>query len=136
MSHHRHQVSLEGIVDFLPPPALSDQQRINASRRFYSIVNHFDNGENPTGGVSYNRPRLIRLTYEYALSNESRDLILQAFFRSLGLALDDEAEVVFGGQEDDIRSNVYGFAEYLMDNFFLPCAFFYFIGCLIFAQYH
>lgn len=45
---------------------------------------------------SYNRPRLIRLTYEYARSDESRDLLLQSFFQPLGLSLSTEEDITFG----------------------------------------
>lgn len=122
MARHRHQVSLENILDFSPPLSLSPQQRSNASRRFYQITNHFDiNEEIPPGwGVSCNRPRLIKLIYEYALSEESKDLLLRAFFQALRLNLDDVEDVIIEGREDELRLDVIGFAEYLMDNFFLP----------------
>lgn len=124
MAHHRHQASLESIINFSPPPLLSANQRNHASRRFYQIINHFDvtGDARPTRGT-YNVPRLIRLTYEYALSEESRDLFLQAFFRALQLRLDDEEDVDLGGnREENIRADMVGFSEYLMDNFYLPRA--------------
>jgi len=122
MAHHRHQASLESIINFSPPPALSASQRNHASRKFYQIVNHFDvAGDARPARGTYNVPRLIRLTYEYALSEESRDLILQAFFRALELRLDDPEDVALGGEQgENIRADMVGFAEYLMDNFYLP----------------
>ncbi|KAI5861110.1 hypothetical protein GGS23DRAFT_612060 [Durotheca rogersii] len=122
MALHQHQASLESILDFSGPLSLSSDQRNRASRRFYQIVNHFDVDAEiePSRGASYNRPRLIRLTYEYALSEDSRDLLLQAFFRSIRLDFDDEGDVIFGDGEEELRQDMIGFAEYLMDNFFLP----------------
>lgn len=107
-------MSLEG--------TLHANERRHASRRFYQIINYFDATEDaPTCGTSYSRPRLIRLTYEYSLSEQSRDLLLQAFFRALRLDPDDVADVTFeGGDHQQMRSAVVGFAEHLLDNFFLP----------------
>ena len=121
-SHHRHQASLEEILDFNLPPSLSSDQRGNAARRFYQIVDRFDVAEEEVIGdnTTFNRPRLVRLTYEYALSKRSQDMLLAAFFQSLGLSLDETsgADVDFS---DGIRSGVFNFADYLMDNFFFPC---------------
>lgn len=120
-SHHRHQASPKGLLDLSPPPSLSSNQRRHARRRFYQIIDHFDVDDGQAGqirGTSYNRPRLVRLTYEYALAEESRALFLQAFFRSVQLPIDDEEDVVFENIEQRIQSDVLGFAEYLIDNFF------------------
>ena len=121
MAHHRHQASLEGFLDFSNPRTLSADQRERASRKFYEIVDYFDE-PGSTRGASYNRPRLIRLTYEYALSDESRDLLLQTFFHSIGLNFDDDDEgfLLAGDGGEELRSSVLEFADYLMDNFYLP----------------
>lgn len=110
-------MSVEGI--------LHPKERSHASRRFYQIINHLDATEDAsTYSTSYNRPRLIRLTYEYALSEQSRNLLLQAFFRALRLDPDDAAEVTFeDGDHQQMRSDVANFADHLLDNFFLPCMF-------------
>ncbi|KAI3318350.1 hypothetical protein HD806DRAFT_314067 [Xylariaceae sp. AK1471] len=114
---HRHQLSLEGIIDFsagvLP---LDSNQRTNAQRRFYRIVKHFeiDDDNNPT---QYNPPRLIRLTYEHALSEKSQDNFLRAFFLALALSIDEPAAE---DDTEDLRSPFFGFADYLMDSFYLP----------------
>ena len=125
-SHHRHQASLEEILDFNLPPSLYPDQRDNAVKRFYQIIDRFDvvgRGEVISDNITFNRPRLVRLTYEYALSDRSRDMLLAAFFQSLGLSLDEPsgADVDHFSDEERIRSGVFSFAEYLMDNFFLPC---------------
>ena len=140
MAHHRHQASLEGILDFSTPATLSVDQRERATRKFHQIIGHFDNNEGASSrGASYNRPRLIQLTYEYALSEESRDLLLRTFFHFIRLDIvgsegspagNREEEVVgftdfltefsVGDREEEIRSKVAEFADYLMDNFYLP----------------
>lgn len=48
-------------------------------------------------GTTYSRTLLIRYTYDYARSEESRDVFLQAFFRSMRLSLDADD----GSQEDN-----------------------------------
>ena len=123
MAQHHHQASLEGILDFSLDNSLTESQRNHGSRRFLQIISYFDVDDGAAAGeaygATYNRPRLVRLTYEYALSDESRDLLLQAFFRCIQLRLDDEGDVALDDLER-IRSDVVGFAEYLMDSFYLP----------------
>jgi hypothetical protein len=116
---HRHQSSLEGVLDFSAEVPLSTDQRARASRQFHHIVRHF---EFPAEKRPYSRALLVRYTYEYARSQESRDVFLRAFFQSMRLSLDDE-DVDLGDTEVEtgLRSALFDFADYLLDNFFLPC---------------
>ncbi|KAI3320344.1 hypothetical protein HD806DRAFT_242292 [Xylariaceae sp. AK1471] len=124
---HRHRSSLEGVIDFSAEAPLETYQRNDARRRFYHIVEHFGAG---AGGAidsvppQYEPSRLVRCTYEYALSDESRDNFLRAFFRAMALSLTGQGE-----NDDDLddlddlenlRTLFFGFASYLIDNFFLP----------------
>ncbi|KIH95185.1 hypothetical protein SPBR_03549 [Sporothrix brasiliensis 5110] len=124
--HHRHQASLESVIDPTPPPPLDPAQRANATRVFYRIVEHFDALDNHDGNRgrshTYSQPRLVRYTYEYALSEESRDIFLRAFFKAVALGLDEnelgeDRELDF----ENLNPLFSGFAEYLLNNFFLPC---------------
>jgi len=128
----RHRSSLEGIIDFSVETPLEDGQRARAKRLFYQIVHHFHKLEpepkRHQRGTTYSRPLLIRYTYEYARSQESRDVFFRSFFRSLGLSLDaddgsqeDDQLDWEGGQVEVLRSAFFAFADYLLDNFFLPC---------------
>ncbi|KAI0101768.1 hypothetical protein GGR51DRAFT_529281 [Nemania sp. FL0031] len=110
---HRHQSSLEDVINFSPEPLLETELRDHASHRFYSICEHFDTGL-PQGDFS--RPRLVRYTYTYSLSPESGDHFLRAFFKAVGLPIrGDEAFSL-----EDIRSKFFEFGDYLFTNFFLP----------------
>ncbi|KAL2138306.1 hypothetical protein VTI28DRAFT_6995 [Corynascus sepedonium] len=127
--HYRHQSSLESIIEFQTESPLSPGTRDQARRRFYYIADHFeaateDSGDNSRniggggggGGSSrYNRSRLIRLTYDHARSPLSQDNFLRTFFGSLELSMDGEEAL-----DERIRAKVFGFADYLFDNFFLP----------------
>jgi hypothetical protein len=124
--HHRHQSSLEGVINFSNKSPLGVDERAQAKRRFYHIVNHFeatDDGSSGSSGTStrYNRPLLIRLTYEYARSEVSQDGFLQAFFQTMALSMDQDVDLSDEKLEEEVRSTLVGFADYLMDNFFLPC---------------
>lgn len=82
----RHQSSLKEII-FPSEASLEPGQRDQAKRKFYHIVNYWEAIESRgdrTGG-DYNRPLLVRLTYEYSRSEQSRDIFLQTFFQSIGL---------------------------------------------------
>ncbi|KAH6952309.1 hypothetical protein EDB80DRAFT_268540 [Ilyonectria destructans] len=114
--HRRHRTSLEGVID---PSACggSPHERDRAQAVFYSIVNHF---ERVTVEKPYNRPRLVRLIYEHARSEDSRWLVLQEFFTSVNILMDasidfDDATVV-----KEVGSNMNSFADFLVNNFFLP----------------
>ncbi|KAI8943948.1 hypothetical protein F4801DRAFT_595322 [Xylaria longipes] len=131
---HRHQLSLEGIIDFSAGVlSLNRSQRADAQNRFHRIVKHFETNSNVKGNYRdnsnnsngddqecsrYSPGRLVRLTYEHALSEQSRDNFLRAFFSAMALSIDGQQE-----EEDDVedlRSAFFGFADYLLDNFFLP----------------
>lgn len=114
---HRHQSSLEGVIDFSSEPTLGTDQRTNAKRRFYHIVEYFEAANSSSSNDDYSRPRLVHFTYDYALSEESRDNFLRAFFRAMALSIDGEEDI----DVEDLRSPFFGFADYLLDNFFLPC---------------
>lgn len=114
--HHRHQASLESIIDFQTESPLSSAARNVARRRFYTITDHFEAAADPGPRASYNRSRLIRLTYDYACSPISQDNFLRAFFGSLELPMDSDEDI----GADGVESRFFGFADYLFDNFFLP----------------
>ncbi|KAK3690482.1 hypothetical protein B0T22DRAFT_515937 [Podospora appendiculata] len=122
---HRHQSSLEGIISFPSETPLSAYQLAAAKRQFYHIVQHFasqcpvDKGR--SRGAQYSRPLLVRFTYEYSRSQESQDVFLRGFFRSMKLLL-DEPDVDLSDEqvEGDLRAALFEFADYLLDNFFLP----------------
>lgn len=112
---HRHELSLEGFVDFSAVLPLGEEERSLGSRRFHLIVDHFQSKTRPQDR-SYSRPLLLRYTYEYARSEESRDNFLRTFFDSLGIPLGKDDEIEY----DAFAVDVYGFADHLMDSFFLP----------------
>lgn len=85
--HHRHQTSLEGIIDFSTEPPLDPAARDQAQRKFYRIVEYFDDAsgsarpvDGSTGSPQYSRAKLIRLTHDYEISPVSQDNYLRAFF--------------------------------------------------------
>ncbi|GAP87820.1 hypothetical protein SAMD00023353_1601900 [Rosellinia necatrix] len=129
---HHHQSSLDGVIDFFSAEApLETNQRNKARRRFYRIVGHFgagDAGANDGNPRQYKPPLLVRYTYEYALSAESRDTFLRAFFQAMALSLTGQDNNTDNGlgdlgdldDLDDLRTLLFGFASYLLDNFFLP----------------
>ncbi|EKJ74174.1 hypothetical protein NXS19_010817 [Fusarium pseudograminearum] len=120
-SLHRHQSSPEGIIDFNAQPPLEPGLRLSASHRFYQIVNHFDASGSGNNG-KYDRIKLVRLTYEYARSEESKGNFLSAFFQSAAFPMDGEEAIDFGDAdlEAELRTSLFNFAEYLFENFFLP----------------
>lgn len=121
----RHQASLEGLIDFTAEPFFAnDEERAQAVGRFRRIVGHLESLEKPSTryGDGYNRPALVRLTFDYARSQDSKDRFLVAFFQSLAIGILDDDKTDLGDDSvvADLRPAVFGFAELLMTNFFLP----------------
>ncbi|KAK3903353.1 hypothetical protein C8A05DRAFT_14684, partial [Staphylotrichum tortipilum] len=117
---HRHQLSLEGVISFADQTPLTADGRSWCVGRFYRIVEHFDGaGWTPSwsspldrGRRQYSRPRLVRLTYEYARSETSKDIFLRAFFWSMALPIlaDNEADLYLEGDQDALGSHLFRFA--------------------------
>ncbi|KAK7415185.1 hypothetical protein QQZ08_012413 [Neonectria magnoliae] len=102
-------------------PPLTPAQRLSADRRFNQLVNHFDAPD--SSYTDYDRVKLVRLTYEYARSEESKGYFLRAFFESAGLEIDAEQEdidLTDAATQAKLRDSLVNFAEYLFENFFLP----------------
>ncbi|RYC62467.1 hypothetical protein CHU98_g3738 [Xylaria longipes] len=125
LPHHRHQLSLEGIIHFSSEPPLEPGQRAQAERKFYRIVDHcgaLNTSKSGSRSNQYDRGLLVRLTYEYARSEESQDIFLRAFFQSIATSIDGETDAnVDNHKLEDLRLALFRFADHLIDNFYLPC---------------
>ncbi|KAK0743905.1 hypothetical protein B0T18DRAFT_448480 [Schizothecium vesticola] len=124
-SSPRHQSSLEGLIDFsaAEPFFANEEERAKAVGRFRRIVDHFEALERPTSRYRdwYNRPALVRLTFDYARSQKSKDRFLAVFSQSLSIGIiDDKVDLADDSAVADLRNAVFGFTEFLMTNFFLP----------------
>lgn len=100
-----------------------EQQRTQGVGRFRRIIDYLEATDHPPArnGGGYNRLALIRLTFDYARSQESQDRFLAAFFQSLAVGmLDDGLDLGDDSVVADFRLPVLGFAEFLMANIFLP----------------
>ncbi|KAK2759095.1 hypothetical protein FQN54_003194 [Arachnomyces sp. PD_36] len=117
MAQHRHQASLEDIINFSGPEPLAVDQRAGAKRIFYSIVTYF---EGETSDVAYSRPLLVRYMYEYSRSELSQDTFLRAFFDFMGLDITAEHDPDFEGDRSKLSEGLASFADFLLDNFFIP----------------
>merc|ERR1712000_206784 len=119
-AHRRHQDSLERFLNFSSSPPLTEEVRDQAETRFCTIVDHFRGHDHSND--EYDRTALVRYTYEYALTEKAKDNLLQAFFVSLAIPLSDTVDVDLNDKEteDEVWLNLVGFADYLLNNFFLP----------------
>lgn len=118
---HRHQSSLEGVIDISAEAPLGINQRNDGRRRFYRIVEYFGAGDAiDSVPLQYEPLRFIRSTYEYALSDDARDNFLRAFFRAMALSIAKPGDDHDLDDIDDLRPLLFGFASYLLDSLFLP----------------
>ncbi|TWU70761.1 hypothetical protein ED733_001838 [Metarhizium rileyi] len=115
--HHRHQNSLEGFVNLSSSPPLSDNVRLQADHRFQEIMERFRD-KDPDRSSRYDRPKLVDLVYRYAISQKSKDNILRAVFRALELPM--EGDAVDFSTETALLLRLIGFADHLVNNFFMP----------------
>lgn len=120
-AHRRHRDSLEHLINFSSSPTLTEEVRNQAETRFYTIVDHFRGHDHSND--EYDRTALVRRTYEYALTEKAKDNLLQAFFVSMAIPLSDTVGVDLNDEEKEhkVWLNLAGFADYLLNNFFLPC---------------
>ncbi|RSL77561.1 hypothetical protein CEP52_017705 [Fusarium oligoseptatum] len=120
LRHHRS--SLEGVIDLSESTwrPLSPIESDKAKAAFYDIVNHLEDCSSPSEEKGYNRTKLVRLTYEYSRSDDPRCPFLQEFLRFVNVAIDDYIDFNDEAVVDKIRSGLKSFADFLVDNFFLP----------------
>ncbi|KAK3364068.1 hypothetical protein B0T25DRAFT_529208, partial [Lasiosphaeria hispida] len=111
---------LDGIDFALTQPLFANPQlRTQAIHRFRCVVDHFQACEPPRfPNKKYNRPALVRFTFEYARSPESQDRFLSAFFHRLRLGMADADGDI--NLDDNLHSLLFAFADDLMNNFFIP----------------
>ncbi|EXM13778.1 hypothetical protein V3481_017334 [Fusarium oxysporum f. sp. vasinfectum] len=117
--HHRHQSSLEGFIDFstVASPSFNPDELDKAAGVLRRVIEHFEpsSTEKP-----YNRPRLVRLTYEHARSDQSKSNFLHAFLGAVNITIDEVIDLDDEAVEEEIRLALNAFADFLVDNFFLP----------------
>ncbi len=121
--HLRHQSSLETILDLSSsrPVLLEASLHARAQDKFNLIVSHFETVAAAVPTAHYNRPALVRLTYEYSRSDLSKDMFLRAFFDYMKLSMDgQDVDLTDFMIEADVRFHLLEFANYLFSNFFLP----------------
>ncbi|OAA53590.1 hypothetical protein SPI_09297 [Niveomyces insectorum RCEF 264] len=119
--HHRHQVSLENVINLRATKQLSAPERAQARTKFASITSHFETANPGLSSAPYDKLKLFRLTYEYSRSEESRDIFLLAFMQSAKLAIDDQPlDLTDRDVEASICSTISEFADFLIESFFLP----------------
>ncbi|KAK2806995.1 hypothetical protein FQN50_005569 [Emmonsiellopsis sp. PD_5] len=129
-AHHRHQASLEQTLDFSLLPLTASQQA-NAETIFDRLMEHCE----PLQSKSpYKTVTLVRLTYEHS---RSKDTFLNQFFIFVdndipnkngpptfehGLSHFDgfNSQTALPSLKREAEAAVDSFAEYLLQNFFLP----------------
>jgi hypothetical protein len=105
------------------------EERTRVVTRFNYIVQYFEaiEPQATTRGYlevnNYNRPALVRLTFEYACPPESQDKFLYAFFNAMALVMMDNDGLDLNDDKIgiDLHLLLFGFAHHLLHHFFLPC---------------
>ncbi|CAG8139265.1 unnamed protein product [Penicillium olsonii] len=133
MATHRHQSSLEGVLDFSMPLALTPQQHESARNLVIRFVRHY--GPEKTVRKGYRPAALIQATLEHVTSPDTfMTFFLSYIYEDLcsdeGHAVDSDithALVFFEGfsswepeQINKLHRGLEKFAEYVVENFLLP----------------
>ncbi|KAK3364042.1 hypothetical protein B0T25DRAFT_576455 [Lasiosphaeria hispida] len=113
-----HHLSWLDGIDFSHAESLAanPQLRTQAINRFYHVIKHFEADKPSRYNNDYNRPALVRLTFQYACSPESQNRFLLAFFQRLLLGMTD-GDIHL---DDDLHSLLFAFAEDLLFSLFVP----------------
>ncbi len=90
---HHHQSLLQGIIDLTcaQPKPIEPSLRAKAEDKFHRIISHFEPAATDPG-AHYNRPALVRLTYEYSRSEQAKDMFLRVFFGYMALKMDNSRD--------------------------------------------
>ncbi|KAM0421191.1 hypothetical protein ACHAPT_011083 [Fusarium lateritium] len=100
---------------------MSPVERDKAQASFYDIIHHFESSPSSSSNKEpYDRTKPVRLTYEYSRSDDPRCPFLQEFLRFVDIAIDESIDFDNETVVDKIRSGMSSFADFLVDNFFLP----------------
>ncbi|KAI0837478.1 hypothetical protein F5Y06DRAFT_66937 [Hypoxylon sp. FL0890] len=81
-----------------------------ASQRLIDICLYFDKFPH----TDYSRPRLVRATHDYSVSQDARDCFLRAFFEATDLQLGENEPIDY----EKLKPKFEEFANYLFNNFF------------------
>ncbi|GKU14969.1 unnamed protein product, partial [Fusarium langsethiae] len=83
---------------------------------------YFESDDTRQDHVKYDRLKLVRFTYEYSTSDESKGRLLTALFEFLDLSPSAHEDIKFEDStyRAELQAGLYKFADYLVDNFFLP----------------
>jgi hypothetical protein len=73
---------------FSPNHRLKPDQRTRMTEIFKQIISHYEPLQPEDG--PYRHITLLKLTYDYVLSNESRDRFLKYFWESVKVLVEDE----------------------------------------------
>jgi hypothetical protein len=149
MATHRHQSSLEGVLDFSIPLPLTPQQHESARNLVIRLVRHY--GSEKTVRKGYRPAALIQATLEHVTSPDTfMTFFLTYIYEDLHSderhAVDSDithALVFFEGfsswepeQINKLHEGLEKFAEYIVENFFLPRSLIpYIYICLISSGY-
>ncbi|KIH92443.1 hypothetical protein SPBR_02859 [Sporothrix brasiliensis 5110] len=116
---HRHQASLEDLLDFSAEPPIfpSDAARDHALHLFTHVLDQLDASQNELLSTPFRRIEMIRSMHRHSQTQPSKDLILQSFFSSIDVdILPTTNEVDMGS----VAAKVVAFTDFLFANFFLP----------------
>lgn len=113
------QSSHEGDLELSSSPELVPDDRSQALARFREIINHCEPLDREPN--RYNRPRLVRLFYDHALSPRSRDNMLRACFKAIQLPMSGGSLSLSKDSPNmQLFTRVVEYGDYLFDNFIVP----------------
>lgn len=131
MSSHRHQSSLEGILDFSEPFSLTPQQSSSARSLLDILVKDYGLERETERG--YKPAKLIHATLEHIFSKDSFLTLFSTFLHenltsvtsniTLALSYFEDIDSWESTARKDVMGALEEFAHYMVTQFFLPRAF-------------
>ncbi|KAJ5674365.1 uncharacterized protein N7477_004299 [Penicillium maclennaniae] len=124
MATHRHQSSLEGVLDFSIPLSLTPQQHKSARSLVIRLVRHY--GPEKTVRKGYRPAALIQATLEHVTSPDTfMTFFLSYIYEDLcseeGHTVNiDITHALEPEQINKLHEGLEKFAEYIVENFLLP----------------
>lgn len=100
---------------------MTADRRSHVEKRLGELLEYMGNDDSVKLCTKYRRDLLIRSTYEYSLSDTSKDKFLRYFFKYIELDMDDTEDIEL---DTDLLETLKSFADFLVDNFYLPRQFY------------
>ena len=120
---HRHQSSLENVINFSPRAAAhftDDNARDHAQTLFFTLLQRLDASHNKRLSTPYRRLEMVRRIHQFSRTQQSKDTFLRSFLSNVEIDIAANLDTLDPPPSPERVEGVIVFTDHLFFNFFLP----------------